>query len=156
MAKAESEEPVLEELKLAVRGHVFVAYLRPIQGGYTLNLVDGSKDWDKVAVFPDLQPPGADDNGLVKFCVNTRNGIHAGKDFGLVTDATHENGVHHGSGLIMECTVSHPQPTFQRTGAFTFQGLSEEEWEHVTSTDDTFVKTLHAEVDQLGLNFWLA
>lgn len=153
--KAVNEEPVLEDLKLAVRGHVFVTYIRLVQGGYTMKMIDGSKDRDKVTVFPDLQPPDADDDDLITFCANTPIGPHVGKDFGLVTYAILGNGVHCGSGLILECTAWHPQPTFQRTGAFTFQGLDDEDWGHLTSTDDTFANTSRGDFHHLGLEFWL-
>lgn len=153
--KAENEEPVLEDLKLAIRGHVFVAHLRPIQGVYTMDLFDGSSNRDKIAVHPDLQPAAADDDGLVTFCVSKGNVMYSGKDFGLVTDATHENGVHTGSGLILECTVLNPQPVFRRTGVFTFQGLHEQDWDHVTTTNESFTKTLGGEIYQQGLELWL-
>lgn len=151
--KLENEEPVLKDLKIAVRGHIFVACLRYVLGGYSMDLVDKSHNGDKIEVFPDLEPLGPDNNGRVTFRVTTGGGRDHRSDFGLVTDAMYENGEHSGSGLILECIISGPQPVFQRTGAFTFRGLNKTEWEHVTSTDNSISE---GEIDQQGLKLWLA
>lgn len=153
--KAENEEPILEDLRLPVQGHVFAAWFRASQGGYAMETVDGSVYHDQVTVFPDLQPPVADDDGLVTFCANSPNGPDSRKDFGLVTDATLEIGLHHGRGIILECTTSHSQPSFQRTGAFTFQCLQDRDWKHFTSTDGALMKKWPDKIDHQGLNLWL-
>jgi hypothetical protein len=154
-SKAATEQPVLEELKLAIRGHVFKSSLQHISSGCTMHLADGTYHHDKVVVFPDLEPPPHKD-GILSFCTLTHNHTHRGRDFGLVTDATDEEGERSGSGLILECLVPDSQPTFRRTGAFVFRGLNKDEWEHFTSTDATFRNTSQDEIDQHGLKLWLA
>ncbi|QDS71992.1 hypothetical protein FKW77_001655 [Venturia effusa] len=153
--KAENEQPVLEDLKLAVLGHVFRTHIRPTQGGYTMDMVDGSRNRDKVTVFPDLQPAPAGDDGLVTFRESMTDGANRGKNFGMVTDAKVENGLHFGRGLILKCVEAQSRPIFQRTGAFKFENLNEREWRHLTTTDHTLTETSQHESHGQGVELWL-
>jgi hypothetical protein len=154
--KAKNDLPELEDPRLAIRGHIFRAFLRRTSSKRTLDLGGKMQSWGKFEVFPDVEHLVRDEDGSFMLHSSINKGMHSGLDFGMVTDAVDEYGEYSGSGLILECIVSDSQPIFQRTGSFTFRALNKDEWKHVSRTDGRFMKTSEDEIDQHGLKLWLA
>jgi hypothetical protein len=165
-AKATDVEPTLEENRLAVQGHIFVLTIaKRSTRKWSLQLNEHEGVHNRFEVFPDTEPAESNEkHGSEVTHFYLHRNMHADKnvaaDFGLVTEAGDEYGIFDGKGLILRfvsLNVLDSLPIFERTGAFTFRGIREKDWNIISNTSNNHQTTFsQPKIAESGLKLWLA
>jgi hypothetical protein len=162
-------QPVLVDIRLAIRAHVFRIHAR--QEAKEWLFVTDSPSYKRIRFSPDTQ--AFEDNHRCdddvdeeySFHLNNDQSIHSQDDFATIiacSRVVHQAQIgaeeipeYEGFGLTMEYLEMCYEPTFRRTGMFSFQGLTQREIELMDRTCNFFSGGSVFDTNKDGLKFWL-